>query len=481
MLISYQFQFPLHPKSFSKQEKHLTMGSRGSRSYQVSQHEMEALNPNLENGKVATEQTEFPHKGDPLEGLELDDKVKKLWQTCQDPDLKSILDHLDKAEGVYLLLENGENEDMLKKALEVKDRNGMNIFHALFFDPEDQDWYTKNLKPESRKKVVTFIETICQKFPESKSMMIVQDHFKRTPLHYAGIIDIDDEKDEKGDSNITLALLKNGADEGLFLEDSNKETPVSFIATSNLKAHLDTKQRNQGPVGHTDQVAHCDISILQPKVPKDQKTKYPLNLEYLKILARKHRDLFDHQVISAMIWEKRKEYLPAIGVASIMKLLALILVLVAFGTRFGPQKEQETSSNLFYASFAIEFFPWLMNIKVVMSNQKFFCFFHHSRRNFLLSILYLAIGISLIAAFEKPERIDLSYQKGLSGFYCICCAYSFFRTSRDLLQPTFFEMFGWFEVVFKNIIKLLAVSKSIINMLMLLTIYAIFRFTVGYC
>ena len=422
------------------------MGTQASRSYQPAM-QME----NLENGKVATEQTEFPHKGDPLEGLELDDKVKKLWQTCQDPDLKLILDH---------------DEDTLKRALEVVDRNGMNIFHALFFDPEDQDWYTKNLKPESRKKVVTFIETICQKFPESKSMMIVQDHLKRTPLHYAGIIDIDDEKDEKGDSNITLALLKNGADEGLFLEDSNKETPVSFIATSNLKAHLDTKQRNQGPVGHTDQVAHCDISILQPKVPKDQKTKYPLNLEYLKILARKHRDLFDHQVISAMIWEKRKEYLPAIIVASIMKVLALILVLVAFGMRFGPQKEQETSSKLFYASFAIEFFPWLLNIYVAMSNHLFY-FFCNSWMNFLLSILYLAVGISLIVAFEKPDRIDLSYQKGLSGFYCICCAYSFFRTFRDLLQPTVFEMFGWFEVVFKNIMVLLAVRKSTINLLIL--------------
>ena len=148
----------------------------------------------------------------------------------------------------------------------------------------------------------------------------------------------------------------------------------------------------------------------------------------------------------------------------LLRLLALILVLVAFGTRFGPKKEQETSSNLFYASFVIEFFPWLMNMYVAMSSH-FFCFFYHSKRNFLLSILYLAIGISLIAAFEKPDRIDLSYQKGLSGFYCICCAYSFFRTSRDLLQPTFFEMFGWFEVVFKNIIKLLAVSKSTINLL----------------
>ena len=427
------------------------MGTRGSRSYQVSQHEMEALNSNLENGTVSTEQAEFPYKGDLLEGL--DDRVKELWQTCQEPELKSILDHL-------------ENEDTLKKALEVVDRNGMNIFHALLFDPQDQDWYTKNLKTdyESRKIVVKFIEAICQKFPEAKSLMIVQDHFKRTPLHYAGIIDLDDEKEE---SNITLALLKNGADEGLFLPDSNEDTPVNFIATSNLKAHLDTKQRNHGPVGHKGRMAHCDTSILQPKVPPPQETKYGLNFAYVQILAHKHRDLLDHQVISAMIWEKRNEYLPVIIVASVMKMLALILVLVAFGMRFGPQKEQETSSNLFYASFAIEFFPWLMNIKVVMSNQKFFCFFHHSKRNFLLSILYLAIGISLIVAFEKPEGIDLSYQKGLSGFYCICCAYSFFRTSRDLLQPTFFEMFGWFEVVFKNVIKLLAVSKSIINMLML--------------
>ena len=128
-------------------------------------------------------------------------------------------------------------------------------------------------------------------------MMIHRDNLKRTPLHYAGLIDVDGEKE---DSNITLALLKHGADKALFVEDKKKETPVSFIGTSNLRVHLDTKQRIEGPVGHKDQVAHCDISILQPKVEKT--TKYPLNLDYLRKLAKKHRDLFDHQVISAMIW-----------------------------------------------------------------------------------------------------------------------------------------------------------------------------------
>ena len=147
-----------------------------------------------------------------------------------------------------------------------------------------------------------------------------------------------------------------------------------------------------------------------------------------------------------------------------MKLLALILVLTAFGKRFGSEKEIETSSKLFYTSFAIEFSPLLLNIcraKKMMQMKKIWCFSYHSKRHLFLFILHLAIGISLIIAFEKPGEIDPPYQKGLAGFYCICSAYCLFRTLRDLFQPTFFEMFGWFEVVFNNIIKLLAVSQSV--------------------
>ena len=142
-----------------------------------------------------------------------------------------------------------------------------------------------------------------------------------------------------------------------------------------------------------------------------------------------------------------------------MKLLAFLLVLAAFGMRFGPDMEKETSCSLFYTSFFIEFSPLLINIYVVMSIKNFWCFFYHSKRIFLLSMLHFAVGIILIHAFRCPGTIILPYQKGLAGLYCICSAYCLFRTTRDLLQPTFFEMFGWFEVVFKNIIKLLAVSK----------------------
>ena len=146
-----------------------------------------------------------------------------------------------------------------------------------------------------------------------------------------------------------------------------------------------------------------------------------------------------------------------------MKLLAFLLVLTAFGLRYGPQQEKEKSSKLFYVSFGIEFTPILINIYVAKSFRNFGCFFkffYHSKRTFLLSMFYLAVGISLIIAFEMPHQISLSNQKGLAGLYCICSAYCLFRTSKDLLQPTSFEEFGWFEVVFKNIIKLLAVSKS---------------------
>mgnify|MGYP001158888670 FL=1 len=147
-----------------------------------------------------------------------------------------------------------------------------------------------------------------------------------------------------------------------------------------------------------------------------------------------------------------------------MKLLTLLLVLVAFGLRYGPRQEKDMSSKLFYVSFAIDFFPILINIYAVRAMRKFgwdcfFHFFYHSKRTFLLSMFYLAVGISLIIAFVIPGQINLSNQKGLAGIYCICNAYCLFRSSKDLLQPTVFESFGWFEVVFKNITKLLAVSK----------------------
>ena len=150
-----------------------------------------------------------------------------------------------------------------------------------------------------------------------------------------------------------------------------------------------------------------------------------------------------------------------------MKLLTLILVLVAFGLRYGPQQEKDISSILFYVSFAIDFFPILINIYIIYGVratrnfgwESFFRFFYHSKRTFLLSMFYLAVGISLIIAFAIPGQINLSNQKGLAGLYCICNAYRLFRSSKDFLQPTVFESFGWFEVVFKNITKLLAVSK----------------------
>ena len=232
------------------------------------------------------EEKEFPYKGDLFK--DLDDEVKRLWKACQEPDL-------------YDLCSIPMDVVTSEKAVNVVDKNGMNIFHALLFDQRGESqttWYTKKLDTETRKKVVRIIEAICQKYPKQvEPMMTRQDKYNRTPLHYAGIIDVDYEKEESN-SNITLALLKYGADKGLFLEDSNRETPVSLMRTSNLKAHLDTKQRNEGPVGHKDQVALCDVSILKPDITK----KNSLNFEYLEILAKKHRDLFDHPVISAMIW-----------------------------------------------------------------------------------------------------------------------------------------------------------------------------------
>ena len=308
------------------------MGTPGSNpSNDVERFEL------VENG---TEGKKFPFVGDPFK--DLDEEAKKLFRACRDLTFPTFEGLEEKAKKLlatcqYLNLQTSEGldekakklleacqdpnhnsiKDLREETLTKVDKNGMNIFHVLLFDEENQqgtdhEWYTKTLDTATRQKIVTFIEAISQKFPKQviEKLMIQPDNFNRTPLHYAGIID---EGNENEDSNITLAYLKHGADKALFEEDENKESPVNFIATSNLKVHLDSKQRNQGPVGHKNRVAHCDISILQPKVkveehqtpntkPQTRNPKIPLNLEYLEKLATKHRDLFDHQVVSAMIW-----------------------------------------------------------------------------------------------------------------------------------------------------------------------------------
>ena len=295
------------------------MGSSGPNNF-----ELENL---VENGRTPTEEKAFPYNGDPFEDLDdkakkffeacknltfqtfegLDEKAKKLLQTCQYLNQQTSEGLDEKAKKLLQACQDPDHnsiQDLDEDTLKKEDKNGMKIFHVLLFDQQNKElteWYTKSLDDTaSRKKVVAIIEAICQKFPKLvEPMMIHRDNFGRTPLHYAGIIDVGEENE---DTNITLTLLKYGADKALFMEDRKKETPVSFIETSNLKAHLDTKQRIEGPVGHKDRVAHCDISILQPKVEDNQTTKSPLKLDYLQILAKKHRDLFDHQVISAMIW-----------------------------------------------------------------------------------------------------------------------------------------------------------------------------------
>ena len=233
---------------------------------------------------------------------DLEEKAKKMLETVQyeglklDDDTKRFLQTRNRQISEKTCHDHFSILDLDEATLIKLDKYKMNIFHLLLFDPK-QKWNTKKRDTLDRKKVVGIIEAICQKFPEQvKPMMLEEDIFGRTPLHYAGIIDVDNEKE---DSNITLALLKYGADKALFMKDRKQERPVSFIGTSNLRAHLDTKLETRGPVGHGLEEFQHDTSIL---VPKDESNKDTLNFGHLETLAEKHRDLFDHRVISAMIW-----------------------------------------------------------------------------------------------------------------------------------------------------------------------------------
>ena len=156
--------------------------------------------------------------------------------------------------------------------------------------------------------------------------------------------------------------------------------------------------------------------------------------------------------------KKREEYIIAIFISAFMKLVAFLLILTAFGLRFGIEKEKDTSSKLFYASFAIEFASLLLNCFTIKNFEKLCGFFQDSKRRFLLFITHFGMGVALIYAFETSEEISLATQRGLAGMYCLCSVYTAFRSVRELVQPTWFDRFGWFEVVFINILKLLAVS-----------------------
>ena len=207
-----------------------------------------------------------------------------MWKACQ--DLSS-------------LPEENLEEDTLLKIVEVVDKNGMNIFHSVLFNPKSGRWFIKRLDNTAITKVVAFIEAICEKIPSKDiltGMMVTQDNIGRTPLHYAAIID------ERHESKITLAFLKYGADKALFVKDENGETPVSFMPTSILQAHLDTKFWTEGPCGHKDELFYCDLSILQPMVEADSEKTNSLNFEYLHLLAKKDKQLFEHPVIKTMLW-----------------------------------------------------------------------------------------------------------------------------------------------------------------------------------
>ena len=143
-----------------------------------------------------------------------------------------------------------------------------------------------------------------------------------------------------------------------------------------------------------------------------------------------------------------------IGIAFSVKLLEFILLFLAFPERSGIIN----SSVALIISLIVQFSPWIIDLCIFYKER---CIFR-TLGDCLLSLFHFVIGIWLIIALEFPDqKINLSDRKGLTGLYVMCSAYSLFRTFRDFVPPTWFEMFGWFEVVFRHIVKLLAVSKQL--------------------
>ena len=153
-----------------------------------------------------------------------------------------------------------------------------------------------------------------------------------------------------------------------------------------------------------------------------------------------------------------------------MKLITFLLLLTSFGLRFGPKTDLSISSKLFYTAFGLEFSTLVLHIvhcliilckeKSTIWNCHYGVFFHCSWHRMFFTLVHCITGILITFGFamHSLDVVPSREIKGLCGIYCIFSSYTAFRTCRDIFQPNYFEMFGWFEVVFRNIIKLLFVS-----------------------
>ena len=220
-------------------------------------------------------------------------------QECQKDDLSSeIVKSEDKNEmdmtKIKYLLSKVENISS------IHDKNGMNLIHVLLFNSKDSQWYVKDIESSEHEGYIEIIEAIFKKCSQTEinDMVMKEDNNGSTPLHYATIIDKVFENDKP---SIALMLMKYGADKTLFLKDKDCRKPIDFINTENLRRYLDTKVIIKGPEGHEEQTAYGNIGIFQ-SVQKDKNKTKIVSMENLEKMLPKHEDLFDHHLISAMIW-----------------------------------------------------------------------------------------------------------------------------------------------------------------------------------
>ena len=174
----------------------------------------------------------FPYEGDPLQNFE-DPHLYELFRFCQLEEFV-ISDIKDQIEKVYL------NKSPLYSIADEVDLNGMNLLHVLLSNGTDEEFFVKNLNKTARKAVVEIFKLIYDQVSLHKfqQMVVQKDNNERTPLHYASLVDDDNDEDEE--SGISLFLSDHGANLCLFQKDGNAKAPLEYISTFHLEKHLNS-------------------------------------------------------------------------------------------------------------------------------------------------------------------------------------------------------------------------------------------------
>ena len=181
--------------------------------------------------------------------------------------------------------------------------------------------------------------------------------------------------------------------------------------------------------------------------------------------------MYDYLNLFFSYREARREYMVPIILSFVAKLFITGFLIASFVLRFGEAsgsfnsngseyQDMDISFWLYLVSFIFEFTPFVLDImfsiyQLCSEKQISKFYYYHNIVRFLCIWLNLAIGSAMFMVWSTPSSDLVSY-KGLAGVRLLLTSYSLFEFWKECIMPH--EMQSWFEVVLRDVIKLLLVS-----------------------